>query len=175
MIEPITTERLALRPMTMDDVELLLDLDSDPEVMRYLTGRTSTRGEVEDVVRGNVGHRWVGFLRAGGDFVGWYGAYRFGEAEVEVGYRLKRAFWGLGLATEGTLAVIAAAFDAGATRVFAQTMAVNERSRAVMARCGLRYARTFHLEWDDPLPGTEHGEVEYELTRDEWEVRHVAT
>ena len=34
----IETERLALRPITMDDVDLLVSLDSDPEVMRYLTG-----------------------------------------------------------------------------------------------------------------------------------------
>ena len=37
-----------------------------------------------------------------------------------------------------------------------------------MERCGLRFVRTFHLEWDDPIEGTEHGEVEYEITKAEW-------
>jgi RimJ/RimL family protein N-acetyltransferase len=64
---------------------------------------------------------------------------------------------------------MALAFSAGAKRVFAQTMAVNDRSRAVMTRLGLVYARTFHLDLDDPLPGAELGEVEYELTRAGWE------
>jgi hypothetical protein len=35
----------------------------------------------------------------------------------------------------------------------------------------LRYARTFHLEWEDPLPGAEHGEVEYAILREEWNTR----
>jgi RimJ/RimL family protein N-acetyltransferase len=47
-------------------------------------------------------------------------------------------------------------------------MAVNTRSRRVMEKAGLRYLRTFHLQWDDPIPGTEHGEVEYELLREDW-------
>ncbi len=37
-----------------------------------------------------------------------------------------------------------------------------------MEKAGLRYVRTFHLEWDDPIPGTGEGEVEYALTREEW-------
>jgi RimJ/RimL family protein N-acetyltransferase len=41
-------------------------------------------------------------------------------------------------------------------------------SRRVMEKAGLRYLRTFHLEWDDPIPGTEQGEVEYELLREDW-------
>ena len=48
-------------------------------------------------------------------------------------------------------------------------MTVNAASQAVMKRCGLRFVRTFHLEWDDPVEGTEHGEVEYEITRPNWE------
>jgi hypothetical protein len=47
-------------------------------------------------------------------------------------------------------------------------MAVNHASRRVMEKAGLEYVRTFHLEWEDPLPGTEYGEVEYALTRDDW-------
>jgi hypothetical protein len=38
-----------------------------------------------------------------------------------------------------------------------------------MARAGLRYVRTFYLEFDDPIPGTELGEVEYAITRDVWQ------
>jgi RimJ/RimL family protein N-acetyltransferase len=84
-----------------------------------------------------------------------------------------RHHWGCGLATEGTLAVIHEVFSAReAKRVWAQTMAVNTRSRRVMERCGLKYVRTFHLSWDDPIEGTEQGEVEYELSRRDWQARH---
>jgi RimJ/RimL family protein N-acetyltransferase len=53
-------------------------------------------------------------------------------------------------------------------RVVATTMTVNRGSRRVMEKVGLRYVRTFHVDWPDPLDGAEFGEVEYALTRDEW-------
>ena len=53
-------------------------------------------------------------------------------------------------------------------RVVATTMAVNRRSRAVMERIGLRYERTWVEEFEDPLPGSELGEVQYVVTRTEW-------
>jgi RimJ/RimL family protein N-acetyltransferase len=73
-----------------------------------------------------------------------------------------RHHWGCGLATEGTLAVIHEVFSAREAT----------RSRRVMERCGLKYVRTFHLSWDDPIEGTEQGEVEYELSRRDWQARH---
>ena len=54
-------------------------------------------------------------------------------------------------------------------RVFAETMAVNLPSRRVMEKAGLRYLRSFHLTWDDPIEGSEQGEVEYALSREDWE------
>ncbi|MDR3034527.1 MAG: GNAT family N-acetyltransferase, partial [Kitasatospora sp.] len=35
-------------------------------------------------------------------------------------------------------------------------------------RAGLRHVRTFHVDWPDPIPGSEHGDVVYALTRAEW-------
>jgi RimJ/RimL family protein N-acetyltransferase len=66
--------------------------------------------------------------------------------------------------------LVALAFaDLGVERVWAETMAVNLASRRVMEKVGLRYVRTFHLEFDDPVEGTEFGEVEYALTRADYE------
>jgi len=56
-----------------------------------------------------------------------------------------------------------------ASRVWGQTMAVNAASRRVMERCGLRYVRTFFDEWPEPIEGSDAGDVEYALTRAEWE------
>ena len=47
-------------------------------------------------------------------------------------------------------------------------MAVNTGSVAVMTRIGMRFARTWVGEWNEPLPGWEEGEVEYAMTREEW-------
>ncbi|MGW1062498.1 GNAT family N-acetyltransferase, partial [Micromonospora rubida] len=88
---------------------------------------------------------------------------------AELGYRLARRHWRKGLASEASRALLRHAFDAvGQGRVIAQTMAVNRGSRGVMEAVGLRYVRTYFPTWDDPLPGTELGEVEYEMTRAMW-------
>jgi RimJ/RimL family protein N-acetyltransferase len=171
MPDELETARMRLRPITLDDVDLLVALDSDPEVMRYISGgKPSAHAETERIVQRSLGHRWLGFERDTGDFVGWFGIRPSTAKSRELGYRLRRAMWGKGFATEGSRAVVALAFaQPGVEVVRAETMAVNARSRSVMERCGLRYIRTFHLEWDEPIEGTEHGEVEYEITKSEWE------
>ena len=167
MIGSFATARLRLRPLLPDDLPLLAELNSDPEVMRYLTGRAASRRESSDELAASLGTRWVAFACDDGAFVGWVAAAPTADGtEYELGWRLARAAWGRGYATEAAGALIAHLFAAGARRVYAQTMATNERSRAVMERLGLRYARTFHLELDDPLPGSELGEVEYERWQD---------
>jgi RimJ/RimL family protein N-acetyltransferase len=169
----IETACLSLQPITIDDVDLLVALDSDPEVMRYISGgKPSSRAETERIVQRAVGQRWLGFERDTGAFVGWFGIRPSTAKSRELGYRLRREMWGKGYATEGSQALIELAFSLpGVEYVRAETMAVNARSRAVMERCGLRYVRTFHLEWDDPIEGTEHGEAEYEITKLEWKNR----
>ncbi|NYH43768.1 RimJ/RimL family protein N-acetyltransferase [Micromonospora jinlongensis] len=174
------TERLRFRRLTMADVDALVDLDSDPEVMRFLSGGVATplatvRDEqlprlLAQYERHPGLGRWAALDRGTGDFLGWFALDPSADGtEAELGYRLRRSTWGLGLATEGSRALVRYAFDTvGVRRVWAETMTINERSRRVMAKAGLGYLRTFHLQWDDPIPGTEHGEVEYELRAEEW-------
>ena len=117
---------------------------------------------------------WVGFV--GEEFVGWWLLEPAGwadgelvEGQAELGYRLLRRHWGQGLAGEGSRELLRHAFeDLGLHRVFALTMAVNERSRATMAGVGMQYVRTFHDHDMDGPAGIEHGGVEYAITRDEW-------
>lgn len=176
----LETDRLLLRRFTEADVENLVQLDSDPRVMRFLTGEPTPRAEIEqkvlpailgDYEKGPAG-RWAAIERATGEFIGWISLQPPEDGsttELELGYRLRARAWGRGYATEGARAAIHKGFaELGTQRVWAQAMAVNTPSRRVMERAGLKYVRTFHLHFDDPLPGMEHGEVEYELTRDEW-------
>jgi RimJ/RimL family protein N-acetyltransferase len=170
VITTLVTSRLHLRPLALEDADLLVELDSDPEVMRYLTGKPSELEEVLTTISDRLGSRWIATEKATGAFVGWFGLVPAGDGAYQVGYRLVRAWWGRGLATEGAKALIDTAFRSlGARRITAQTMVVNTRSRSVMERCGMRLERTFHLQWDDPLPGTKEGEVEYGLSREAWE------
>lgn len=174
--------RLTLRRFTPADVDNLVELDSDPEVMRFLTGGTPTprsvvRDEILPRLLDEYGRfpdlgRWAALDRTTGAFLGWFALRPSDEdtgEDVELGYRLRRAVWGRGLATEGSRALIRRAFtELDVRRVWAQTMAVNTASRRVMEKSGLRYLRTVHMHFDDPIPGTEHGEVEYELHRHTW-------
>src|SRR5689334_4837188 len=90
----------------------------------------------------------------------------------ELGYRLFRRHWGHGLAFEASAALLDHAFGTvGQHLVMAQTMAVNAKSRALMERLGMRHVRTFHGDWDEALPGSEEGEVEYAISREEWLTR----
>jgi RimJ/RimL family protein N-acetyltransferase len=181
----IRTPRLRLRRFTAEDEELLVDLDSDPAVMEFLTGgKTTSRERVRQAILPRLlGYyeRWphwgtfAGEELGTGTFIGWF-AMRpkpgYPDDTPELGYRLRRSAWGHGYATEGSLALIDKAFgEWGATTVIAETMAVNTRSRNVMVKCGLTHVATRHDEWDEPIPGTEHGEVEYAVTKAEWQER----
>jgi RimJ/RimL family protein N-acetyltransferase len=179
----LETERLVLRRFTAADAGLLIELDSDPAVMRYLTGGKPTpAAEIRDRMLPGLLDRYAtapGFgifaahERAGGDFIGWFELRprRDGSSpDPGLGYRLRRAAWGRGYATEGSIALLRKAFEElGVARVFAETMCVNRGSRNVMAKAGLRYVRTFFEDWPDPIEGAEHGEVEYAVTREQWE------
>ena len=54
-------------------------------------------------------------------------------------------------------------------RIVAETMAVHVASRRVMEKAGMRYIRTFRTTWPVHIPGDEAGDVEYAITRAEWE------
>jgi len=194
VIVVLVTERLVLRQFTAADAGALLALDGDPRVMRFIDRKTKSRAQIEAEVLPRflayyAAYRDFGFWaaqgRGGGDFVGWFGLRPVtpstaamvdwpdappGEASVaELGYRLRASTWGRGYATEGARALVRRAFtELAVTRIVATTMAVNTRSRRVLEKAGLKYVRTVHLDWPDPLPGTEYGEVEYELHRDDW-------
>jgi len=172
------TARLLLEPLTLDHTDLLVELDSDPDVLHFIFGRGLSRAEVVDTwmpkrTRPDADSRGIGYWvgSAGAEFLGWWclNVDDNDETAAELGYRLHRAAWGHGYATEGSLALLAHAFDTvGLERVWAETTAVNAGSRGVLARCGLRHVDTEVRQWENPLPGWERGEVRYEITREEW-------
>ncbi|MCL7492532.1 MULTISPECIES: GNAT family N-acetyltransferase [Streptomyces] len=181
----LETERLALRRFTADDADLLIELDSDPAVMRYLTGGNPTPPEVvreRDLPRILAGYeKWGGDLglfaaqeKDGGAFIGWFILRPEPEGpldEVELGYRLRQAAWGKGYATEGSRALLGKAFtELGVRMVWAATMSVNHGSRNIMEKLEMRLADTIPTPSDmEMIEGSEHGGVRYEITKEQWQ------
>lgn len=178
----LETERLVLRRFTAADVEALLELDSDPEVMRFISGGKPTpRAAIEhDILPALLAYYgrfagygfWAVIEKASGQFLGWFHfrpPHGGPQHEAELGYRLRKAAWSKGYATEGARALIRKGFtDYDVQRVVASTMLVNVASRRVMEKAGLKLVRTFHQEWPERIDGDEQGDVEYALTRAEW-------
>jgi RimJ/RimL family protein N-acetyltransferase len=180
----LETERLLLRRFTAADVDNLVDLDNDPQVMHFVTGGrgTSVQETRDEVLPAFLGYYdrypgygfWAVMEKSTGDFLGWFHLRPAPDGgrpgEPELGYRLTRSAWGKGYATEGSRALIRKAFaELGAERVYAETMAVHAASRRVMEKAGLALIRSFHQDWPDKIEGDEYGDVEYALTRAEWE------
>ena len=181
----LETPRLILRQFTENDVDNLFNLNSDPEVMRYLTGgRPTPREDIRDQILpfhlGVYGRldrlgTWAAESSATREFLGWF-HFRPGPdsdiTNIDLGYRLRRPAWNQGYATEGSRALISMGFtDLGVERVFALTLTVNSASRHVMEKCGLTLVRTFPYEEPYVIEGAEHGEVEYALTKADWAAR----
>jgi RimJ/RimL family protein N-acetyltransferase len=189
----LETERLTLRAFTEADVDDLVALESDPAVMRYITGGSPTpRAVIEReilprFIRAGARHDgygvWAVIEKATGEFLGWFSFQPYeGGAPVDIalGYRLRRSAWGKGYATEGARALIHRGFAAcGAQRVFATTYQDNLASRRVMEKAGLRLARVFRMtpealaahsvSYVPPAELWDGDDVEYAVTRSEWE------
>jgi RimJ/RimL family protein N-acetyltransferase len=180
----LRTERVELRRFRLDDADLLIELDSDPAVMRYLTGGEPTPPEVyrdgmQSLLDGY--DRWAGdfglfaaYETGGGAFVGWFclRPERDGPLdEAELGYRLRQAAWGRGLATEVSAALLVKAFDdLGVRMVWGETMALNRASQKVMEKVGMVVTQDLETPEDMlAVEGAELGGFRYEITKEQWE------
>jgi RimJ/RimL family protein N-acetyltransferase len=179
----LETERMLLRRFTESDAAPLAALYSDPRVMRFITLQPPSPAEVESKILS-------AYLREYRELPDGLGSFAAIEKETgqmagrfslkpansygltggtELGYRLHPEFWGRGLATEGARALIESGFERlHLDRVVATTMVGNVGSWRVMEKCGMRLVRTFYYPDADQMPGAEHGDVVYELTRSDW-------
>jgi RimJ/RimL family protein N-acetyltransferase len=105
----LETPRLILSRFTEHDALLILYLNSNPEIVKYvhepvLTTEEQARKILVDTIlpqyKNNLG-RWAIHLKTTNEFIGWCGLkYRPELDEIDLGYRLKKDAWGKGYATE---------------------------------------------------------------------------
>ena len=169
----LQTKRVELRRFVDGDARLLFELDSDPQVLRYVHQLPPAD---ERAVRATTLSRYMSYYehfedlgfwaatdRESGEFIGWYHLRPFEDRidDLELGYRLRRSAWGRGLASEVSEALVRKAFDElAATRVVARALAANGASIRVMEKVGMRFIEPF----------TESGmdAVMYGVSREQW-------
>jgi RimJ/RimL family protein N-acetyltransferase len=182
-VSPLRTERLILRQWRDADLEPLAAMSADPEVMALLPGPIDRARAEAAVARWSehIAEHGFGFwaLEAPGlaDFIGIAGLApiryqaHFTPA-VEIGWRLARPHWGRGYATEAARAALEFGFGRlDLAEITANTTPMNHRSRAVMARLGMR--RNVRDDFDHPLVPEGNRlrrHVLYRLSREAWAV-----
>jgi RimJ/RimL family protein N-acetyltransferase len=146
---PITTDRLVLRPHTMDDLDDLVVFHSDPEVVRYVPWPVRDREATEETLRVKltqtelVAHgQWLVLaveVRATGTVVGEVLLKWASDRQGEVGFALGREHQGHGYAAEAATAMLRLGFDdLGFHRITAVCIAENVASAGLLGRLGMR-------------------------------------
>jgi RimJ/RimL family protein N-acetyltransferase len=145
----LETPRLVLRRLVPADLADLIALDRDPEVMRYVGSpagvkspeetRARARARIEESEAGQ--HEPLGFWRIearDATFLGMAALIRMPDGDdVEIAYRLARAAWGQGIATEAAGALVAHGLRTlGLPRLVAVTYPENRASQGVLDKLG---------------------------------------
>ena len=145
----LKTERLGFSYWSSEDLPLARQLWGDPEVTRFLGGpftEEQIRQRLERhlaLLRDYRVQYWPIFLLETGDHVGCGGLqpYRIAERIFELGFHLRHAYWGRGLAEEAARAAIRYAFESlGLETLFAGHDPENAASRRVLEKLGFQYA-----------------------------------
>jgi RimJ/RimL family protein N-acetyltransferase len=174
----LRTARMYLRRFQMEDAAALFDLDSDPEVMRFVSTECPTpmaRIRTDILPRFLAYYEqlpprgfWAAHLRDTRQFIGWFHLRpdKITPDEMELGYRLCRSAWGKGLATEGARALVDKAFNEwGYPKISARALAANFASRRVMEKAGFSFEENF-IYGTEVIPGRSEEErraVKYSL------------
>ena len=158
----IETDRLILRELRVTDLEGMFELDSDPEVHKYLGNKpVKTKVESQKILESvfnqykerGIG-RWAAIEKSSGDFIGWSGIRLNTEYNMngftnyyDVGYRFIKKYWGKGYATESGKAAVDYAFNVlKLSELYATTEIRNQASHHVLLKLGLEYIEDFYFE-----------------------------
>jgi RimJ/RimL family protein N-acetyltransferase len=178
---PIRTPRLLLRRWRDDDLDAFAAMSADPEVMRFLwpIEDRAASDALAEAIRGHFDRHGFGFwaveVPGVASFIGFAGLAEIGYVApfapaIQVGWRLARAHWGKGYATEAAAAALDAGFGPlGLAATIAYTVPANRRSERVMQRLGMSHDP--RDDFDHPRVPAGHPlrrHILYRLTREDW-------
>lgn len=170
-MKTIETERLILRPYTLDDAQAAYEMSLDPEVMTYLGGVfTGTVEDMREMLKNSsiADYEKYGFGRHAvihketNEYMGFTGLKYLPELdEVDIGYRLLKKYWRQGYGYESALPTVEFAFnDLGLDRIISLANVENVASTALMKKLGLTYEKEVHIYDEDA--------VYYALNKSDW-------
>ena len=144
----------------MDDMDAFFEMDSDPEVHRYLgTQPVISKDQIADMIKyirqqyidNGIG-RWAIVDKSTNLFIGWTGLklvnYIMNNQTnyYDLGYRLIRKYWGRGYATETAPASLSYGFDTlNLNEIIATVNCENTASNKVVDKLGFTLHETFYL------------------------------
>lgn len=154
------TERLILREIDYDDEQGMFELDSDPEVHRYVGNNPVQSMEQIQMVIGFIRQqyvdngigRWAVIEKQSNQFIGWSGLKLItdpvnGQSNFhELGYRFIKKYWGKGYATEAAKASVDYGFNTlKLNQIFAMTDVNNTVSKKVLQKTGFSFINSFNF------------------------------
>lgn len=154
------TQRLILREIKPSDENDLFELDSNPEVHRYLGNEPLTdieqiRTVIKNLQQQYLDHgiaRWAVIDKLTNECIGWAGL-RFHQqlnihtAIYELGYRLKQQHWGKGFTTEASQAILQYGFETlNQKTIYAITDPENTNSIHVLMKLGFQFVEQFDFD-----------------------------
>jgi len=161
MKKSIETDRLILREIRVTDIDGMYALDSDPEVQRYLGNNPLQTKEQsleainfirQQYIDNGIG-RWAIIDKQTNDFIGWTGLKYITELTnkhinyYDLGYRLRKEYWGKGIASESAIASLTLAFDElKAQEVYAIADSENIGSNAILKKIGFTLLEVFDYD-----------------------------
>ncbi len=142
---PIETRRLWLRELTPDDAQVIYDLNSNPEVIKYTGDPPFSSIEEAKQFLIEYDHyeqfgfgRWGVVLKSTDQLIGWCGLKSHENGQIDVGFRFFEEYWGKGYATESCFASIFWAWaNTPISTIIGRTDLQNKASIAVLEKCGL--------------------------------------
>lgn len=145
----LETKRLLMRKFTIEDAQLIYDLNLDPEVIRYTGDPVKDIEHARQVLENTIlpqyalyNHgRWAVLVKPDLKFIGWCGLkVRPERNEIDLGYRFIKEAWGKGYATEAAFACLKYGFEQlGLKRIVGRAMPQNVASLRVLEKCGMQY------------------------------------
>jgi RimJ/RimL family protein N-acetyltransferase len=143
----LQTERLSLRQWSLRDIDAIVAMDRDPEVYRFLDepgDPADQREEMMERILTDFGPglgTWSIYPRGQANFLGIAHIIPIDDEgpDVELGFRLVRAAWGQGLASEAAGAVLRHGFETvGLPEIIAVTDPDNKGSEKTLKRLGFK-------------------------------------